>query len=137
MGVHDSNRVDLYWRIDSNQGPIHMPIQYMPLKRFEQIKRYLHVSNPRIKDKDKEWWHKLEPLASTLQKAFKRYYTPGSNISIDEIMIRCFGRSSHTYKMPKKPIKQGYKVFGLAEHGYLWAFSWSSRQLGLAQLVQW
>jgi hypothetical protein len=106
MGAHDSRRADLYWQNDPNQGPIHMPQRYMTLKRFEQIKRYLHISNPKTKAKNnKEWWYKLEPLASSLQESFKRHYTPGSNISIDEIMIRCFGRSSNTYKMPKKPIK--------------------------------
>jgi hypothetical protein len=39
----------------------------MTLKRFERIKRYLHISNPRTEAKNnKEWWHKLEPLASSL-----------------------------------------------------------------------
>ncbi|KAJ5554960.1 hypothetical protein N7461_003430 [Penicillium sp. DV-2018c] len=28
--------------------------------------------------------------------------------------------------MPNKPIKQGYKLFALAEHGYVWTFTWLS-----------
>ncbi|EDN05081.1 predicted protein [Histoplasma mississippiense (nom. inval.)] len=31
--------------------------------------------------------------------------------------------------MPQKPIKQGYKVFGLGEQGYLWTFSMSNDNL--------
>ncbi|KGM92626.1 uncharacterized protein PADG_11076 [Paracoccidioides brasiliensis Pb18] len=38
--------------------------------------------------------------------------------------------------MPAKPIPQGYKVFGLAEHGYLWTFSWSSRRQGIMPMFQ-
>jgi hypothetical protein len=39
--------------------------------------------------------------------------------------------------MPDKPIKQGYKIFALAEHGYIWTFSWSSRQLGIQEMFKW
>jgi aspartyl aminopeptidase len=38
--------------------------------------------------------------------------------------------------MPNKPIKQGYKIFALAEYGYIWTFSWSSRQLGIEEMFK-
>ncbi|KGM91465.1 uncharacterized protein PADG_12449 [Paracoccidioides brasiliensis Pb18] len=44
--------------------------------------------------------------------------------------------TSEEIKMPAKPIPQGYKVFGLAEHGYLWTFSWSSRRQGIMPMFQ-
>jgi hypothetical protein len=37
--------------------------------------------------------------------------------------------------MPNKPITQGYKVFGVADHGYLYNFIWSSREKGLVDIV--
>jgi hypothetical protein len=37
--------------------------------------------------------------------------------------------------MPSKPIKQGYKIYGIADHGYLYNFIWSSRQKGLQDIV--
>ena len=40
-------------------------------------------------------------------------------------------RSLHTYKMPKKLIKQGYKIYGIADHGYIYNWVWSSREKGL------
>ena len=39
--------------------------------------------------------------------------------------------------MPSKPIEKGYKIFALAEHGYIWAFTWSSRLWGIANLFRW
>jgi hypothetical protein len=51
-------------------------------------------------------------------------------------MIRCFGRTKHTIKMPNKPISQGYKIFALAEHGYIWTFSWSSRLWGIMEMFR-
>jgi anaphase-promoting complex subunit 8 len=60
-----------------------------------------------------------------------QFYTPSSEVSIDELMVQYFGRSIHTYKMPSKPIQQGYKLFGIADHGYLYAFRWSSKAKGM------
>jgi hypothetical protein len=37
--------------------------------------------------------------------------------------------------MPNKPITQGYKIFGIADHGYLYNFIWSSREKGLQNIV--
>ena len=36
--------------------------------------------------------------------------------------------------MPNKPIKQGYKIFALADNGYVWYFQLSSRQHRIGEL---
>jgi hypothetical protein len=36
--------------------------------------------------------------------------------------------------MPNKPIKQGYKIFALAENGYVWYFQMSSKQHRIREL---
>jgi hypothetical protein len=36
--------------------------------------------------------------------------------------------------MPNKPIKQSYKIFALADNGYVWYFQLSSRQHGIEEL---
>jgi hypothetical protein len=38
--------------------------------------------------------------------------------------------------MPKKPIKQGYKIFALAQDGYVWYFQLASKQHGIAELEE-
>jgi hypothetical protein len=138
MGVHDSQAVELYWREKPTEGPIHPVRLYMTLVRFQQIKRFLHISTPsqKLDKKTKEWWYKLKPLTTNFRENCQKYYTPDSKVSIDEIMIRFFGRTNHTIKMPNKPIKQGYKVFALAEHGYIWSFFWSSRQYGIEEMFK-
>ena len=37
--------------------------------------------------------------------------------------------------MPNKPIKQGYKIYGIADHGYLYNFLQSSREKGLQDIL--
>jgi hypothetical protein len=140
MGIHKEPQIEDYWNTDIKGGPLHTIPIHISLCRFEQIKRFLHISDAEEdirtgRDCSDQWWYKLEPLASALQRSFAQFYTPSSEVSIDEIMVQCFGRSLHTYKMPNKPIQQGYKVFGLADHGYLYSFLWSSRVRGLQEIV--
>ena len=49
-------------------------------------------------------------------------------------MIRGFGRSQHTFKMPNKPIKQGYKLFAIADQGYILYWIWASRHKSLVEV---
>jgi hypothetical protein len=51
-------------------------------------------------------------------------------------MIQFAGRSIHTIKMPKKPIKQGYKVFALGFEGYLYSFRLHSGKTGIADIFK-
>jgi hypothetical protein len=91
MGVHSSPRIDHYWRDTQENGPLHLPRLYMTQTRFEQLKQFLHISHAESDELrppgSKDWWHKLEPLASCFHKAAWKFYTPGSHLSVDEIMV--------------------------------------------------
>lgn len=99
MGVHEEPRISMYWNTDFDKGPLHSIPSHISLSRFEQIKRYCHISCSESDKRagyhltnNKRWWYKVEPLASTLQASFQQYYSPSSEVSIDELMVRCFGR---------------------------------------------
>jgi hypothetical protein len=94
MGIHDEPEVSMYWNTDINKGPLHTIPKHISLRRFEQIKRYCHISCPRSDEStgyhlpsNKKWWYKVEPLASSLQATFQQYYSPSSEVSIDELMV--------------------------------------------------
>jgi hypothetical protein len=70
------------------------------------------------------FWHKLEPFASHIRDTSKRVYTPSSHVTIDEAMLAFRGRTVHTTKLKNKPIKEGYKNWVLADHGYAWNWLW-------------
>jgi len=66
-------------------------------------------------------------LSSALQRRFQCYCTPATEVSIDAIIIRFIGQSTHTVRLPNKPLPEGYKVFALCEHGYIFFFMYTSR----------
>ena len=57
------------------------------------------------------------------------YYIPSSNISIDEMIARFSGCSSHTYQIKNKPTPERYKILSLCDAGYTFSFIFLSRIL--------
>jgi Transposase IS4 len=50
IGIHNELDLSMYWNSDPNKGPLHTIKSHISLRRFEQIKRYCHISDS-IRDK--------------------------------------------------------------------------------------
>jgi hypothetical protein len=93
---------------------------------FQEIRHFFHVSpynSPTDNSEGVPCGHsKVDILLEPLPFFSQQYWVPGSNVTIDEAMILFTGRSIHITKMPNKPVSQGYKLFCMAEKGYIWQF---------------
>src|SRR5271170_7577495 len=45
-------------------------------------------------------------------------------------MVPYFGHTRHSIKAPHKPIKQGFKIWALGDHGYIYNWLWYSKAEG-------
>lgn len=124
QGLFKLPSLNQYWNEDTKL-PIHTISKQMSLKRFEQIKRYLHVSPPMATINN--YFEKLEPLLSKIRDVSRQLYTPSSNVSVDEMMVRFSGRSIHTVRIKNKPTPEGFKILSLCESGYTYTFLPTSR----------
>ena len=61
----------------------------------------------------------LEPILGTFCTVRQTYLIPETEVAIDKIMVYFHEQLSDTCKMPNKPIKQGYKIFALADNAYV------------------
>jgi len=116
-----------------------LPKRGIGLVRYMQIKQYLHISilpsgNQLPKLPRKDWWKKLEPLSSYFQHRFQELYLPSTNVAVDEIMVNFTGRSTHTIRLPGKPIPVGYKVLVICDSGYTLNWLFTSRVDSIACL---
>ncbi|CAG8652128.1 6526_t:CDS:2, partial [Paraglomus brasilianum] len=93
MGVHKIYAVEDLWNSNEKRA-IHSIKEYMTLLRFQQIKRFLHISKPN--EPHLCWYSKVEPLASHIREVSKQLYFPSSQVSVDEMIARFSGRSAHT-----------------------------------------
>jgi len=108
----------------------------MSLTRYQQIKRYFHVSDPTIELDQKHWYEKLNLLANQLQESFEKYFLLGMKVAIDEMIVRFCRRTLHTLQVKNKSIKQRYKIFALCSHGYTYGLLWYSVSEGIADLIR-
>lgn len=77
----------------------------MPLKKYELLNRLLHVNvTPAVPRGEHGFdpWHKVRPYLDMLNAAFKKYYVPQQNVSIDESMIGMKNRFVYLQYMPNK-----------------------------------
>ena len=124
QGLFKLPSLNQYWN-ENPKSPIHHISKQMSLKRFEQIKRYLHISSPMATINN--YFEKLEPLLSKVRDVSKQLYTPNSNVSVDEMMVRFSGRSVHTVRIKNKLTPEGFKILSLCDSGYTYTFLPTSR----------
>jgi len=114
MGVHPEPALEDHCKRERQDPIMHL----MSCNRYLQIKRYFHIS-PHDETYDQvNWPKKMEPLASHLRECYQSFVLPFSNLSFDEMMVLCKGRSAHTIKLPGKPIDQGYTYLFLFYSGH-------------------
>jgi hypothetical protein len=78
IGITSTSNIESFWATDDNT--IYKPIKFMTFYRFEQIKRYFHISPPLTTSNQlplSHWHLKLEPLASMLRTTFQTYVVLG------------------------------------------------------------
>ena len=125
MGLHLESSIKDFWNTNPLNGPIHYPVlNCMSLVRWQQIDRFFHVSKPLKPGQKETTFDKLEPLSTHLQEAFKKYWKSGTHLAVDETIQRFMGRAKEIVNIPSKPTPEGFKIWVLANQGYVldWMF---------------
>ena len=129
MGIHVEPHIANYWNTDSKTSPIHHPVRNsMSRIRWKQINRYFHVFDPALDhpapNRTARPHEKVDPLAKLLLSAFQRYWKPATDVAIDECIEGFTGRSGDTVNIPTKPTPIGFKIWTLADKGYVFDLLW-------------
>ena len=105
-GYHSLARERCYWSLDED---LHVDVvsKAMSKNRFAEIKKFLHLAdNTNLDQQDK--MSKLRPLMKLLNSKFQQWGIFHENLSIDEAMIKYFGRHPSKLFIRGKPIRFGY-----------------------------
>ena len=117
-GYHVLPYKELYWNMSPDMDTTIIR-KTMTRDRFRDINQNVHLSNnERLHPNDK--FAKVAPIASMLRSNFQKYSVPQQNVSIDEAMIKYYGRHGCKQYIRGKPIRFGYKAWCLnLVSGYL------------------
>ena len=88
-------------------------------QRYKQIKRYFHLapnSNmPKFGTPQYDKLYKVRSVYNFLQESFRKHWTPGTFVSLDESVIPWKGKSSIKQYMRSKPVRWGFKFFCICD----------------------
>ncbi|KNB04370.1 hypothetical protein FOXG_07320 [Fusarium oxysporum f. sp. lycopersici 4287] len=80
-------------------------------------------------------YRQVDRWSKHIQGTGDSMYVPGSDLTVDEAMVRFTGRSLETTTIPQKPTPTGYKVWVLRQSGYFVRWLWHVRGRGPCGLV--
>ena len=121
MGRHRENEVSDYWK-QTQYTPCHYNLtSHIGKERFQQIERYLHISPSKIRLESVRQapFEKIEPFDGHLRQKFQKFRLIGKHLSVDETIQRFMGRSAEIVNIPSKPTPGGFKIWVLANQGYI------------------
>src|SRR5947208_1762341 len=100
----------------------------MGRRRWNHIHRYFHVWDPSLdrsaSNRTARPHEKVDPLAKLLLAAFQHYWKPATDVAIDECIEGFTGRTSDTVNIPTKPTPIRFKIWVLADQGYVFDLLW-------------
>ena len=108
-GYHKVPSERLYWSLEEDLG-VDIIRKAMPRNQFTDIKRFLHfVDNSTASQWKDDKSLKIKPLCDHLNSKFKQFGFFLKELSIDEQIVRYYGRSSLKQFIRGKPIRFGFK----------------------------
>ena len=117
MGVTEEAPIEAYWNTDPAKGAIHPLVsRHISEVRWQQIDRFFRISSY---TPNGNTFEKVDELSEHLRTRFKLYWEAGTHLTVDETMQRFLGRSDATVNIPSKPVPEGFKIWVLANAGYV------------------
>jgi hypothetical protein len=113
--------LEMIWKQTNVYGERRYGTNWIPIEMTEITDN--KKMSPRTSNKYSKTY-KVDEFLEILQNNFKKNYTLGEHVSVDESMIKFKGRCSLKQYLPKKPIKRGFKIWTLADstNGYVYDF---------------
>ena len=85
-------------------------------KKFTRMLRYLHVCDLHGDPRDTyDPTYKVSELLNYLKYRFERLFVPGRQLSLDETLIRSFGRIKFKVRIISKSARYGIKIYVLTD----------------------
>jgi hypothetical protein len=112
------DRTNSWW---SDDPLLEFPIakKIMSGRKFHSILRYLHVcdmkTQPSINSATYSPLYKVQELMDYLERRYKLAFEPGHALSLDESLVRAFGRIKFKVRIVTKAARYGIKIYVLAD----------------------
>ncbi|XP_050351155.1 piggyBac transposable element-derived protein 4-like [Nymphalis io] len=122
-GVINFPMLENYWKKDKlYYHPLLHEIN-MSYNKFALILKCWHFVDNEAPRNEGDRLYKIQPLIDKLTKNWRKIFTPGERIVVDESMVGFRGRIKFRTYNPQKSHKYGIKIYKLCtDSGYTWSY---------------
>ncbi|KZL82901.1 hypothetical protein CI238_11996 [Colletotrichum incanum] len=155
MGIHSESQISRHWSTQQRKDDlIHPFTRFISRNRFQLLLQRLRIfdaskfqpgqptapSSRRARAQPREdpmpdIYRKVNQWSVHIQETGDSFYILGSELAVDEDMVRFTGRSLETTTIPTKPTPTGFKIWILAQSGYCLRWLWHVHGKGPHGLV--
>jgi len=129
IGLTQESSIEDYWGSLDTTGSEHIVKKYISRVRFEQLDRYFRCTEPWSDDDPtpRSTFDRVDKLAEHIRLTCRKLYNPGTHLAVDETIERFMGRAPEIVNIPSKPTPEGFKIWVLANEGYILDWLWHAR----------
>jgi hypothetical protein len=129
MGLTHESTIEDYWGSLETTGCEHIVKKHMSRNRFQQLDRYFRCTEPWPEEDStpRTTFDRVASLAESIRLTCRKLYTPGTHLAVDETIERFMGRAPEIVNIPSKPTPEGFKIWVLANEGYVLDWLWHAR----------
>lgn len=119
MGNYPEKRKKDHWSTYQPEKiqPSHPIGRFISYRRYKQIYRVFRPYDPSGSYNGS--FDRVHNWSELLQQVSRQFWIPGTNIAVDEGIQHFEGRSVEKVTIPSKPTPEGFKIWAIAEAGYL------------------
>ncbi len=115
LGIHGVRNHRYAWSIQKAQNLVRLN-ELLTCERFELIGTFLHLVTPEQEQAlSGNKLSKILPIHNHMKSKCAELYQPCRNLSIDERMVKCKGRTHFRQYLRNKPTKWGFKYWVLTD----------------------
>jgi len=132
MGLTHKSAIEDYWGSLETTGSEHIIKKYISRNRCQQLDCYFRCTEPWQNDDSmpRSTFDRVANLAKYIRLTCRKLYTPGAHLAVDETIERFMGRAPEIVNIPSKPTPEGFKIWVLANKGYILDWLWHARGNG-------
>ncbi|KAL9564008.1 hypothetical protein ACKAV7_011868 [Fusarium commune] len=103
--------------VDSWNNPLHKHSTLLAWEGISTAQIDENAPLPKVFQATEEWYDHIQRVSAAL-------FQPGSHLAVDECMVRYTGRSTATTVVKGKPTPLGFKIWVIAQAGFIIRWLW-------------
>jgi hypothetical protein len=129
MGITIESTIEDYWKDLDTYGTEHIVKKYIGLKRFQQLNHHFQASPPWPKSDTtpQSTFDRVKELSEHIQLTYRELYNPETHLAVNKTIQRFMGHTPEIVNIPLKPTPEGFKIWVLANKGYVLDFIWHAK----------